>query len=89
MSLILNDEKLFKEWCGDIETMAQRIISMRSKLFELLTEKFKTPSPGPNGWEHVKSQIGMFTFTGLNRESFTLVPSSLFHTHAERCMSVL
>lgn len=68
MSLILNDEKLFSEWCQDIETMAQRIISMRSKLFELLTEKFKTPSPGPNGWEHVKSQIGMFTFTGLNPE---------------------
>lgn len=67
MSMILNDEALFKEWCQDIETMAQRIISMRSKLFELLTEKFKTPSPGPNGWNHVKEQIGMFTFTGLNR----------------------
>lgn len=70
MSLILNDEKLFGEWCKDIETMAHRIISMRSKLFELLTNTYKTPSPGPNGWNHVKDQIGMFTFTGLNRTSF-------------------
>ncbi|GAA5825515.1 hypothetical protein JCM5353_002323 [Sporobolomyces roseus] len=68
MSLILNDEKLFGEWCNDIETMAHRIISMRSKLFELLTNTYKTPSPGPNGWNHVKDQIGMFTFTGLNPE---------------------
>ncbi|GAA5893215.1 hypothetical protein JCM5296_001639 [Sporobolomyces johnsonii] len=66
MSLILNDEKLFEEWRDDIATMAHRIIAMREKLFDLLTNTYKTPAPGPNGWEHVKKQIGMFTFTGLN-----------------------
>lgn len=68
MSLILNDQTLFSEWCHDIETMAHRIIDMRSQLYDLLTNEFKTPSPGPNGWSHVKQQIGMFTFTGLNPE---------------------
>ncbi|CEQ42206.1 SPOSA6832_03994, partial [Sporobolomyces salmonicolor] len=58
MSLILNDEKLFEEWRGDIATMAHRIIAMREKLFDLLTHTYKTPAPGPNGWEHVKKQIG-------------------------------
>lgn len=48
---------------------------MRAKLFDLLTHKLKTPAVGPNGWEHITSQIGMFSFTGLNR-AFSF-PSSL------------
>ena len=56
MSLILNDEKLFEEWDRDIKTMAHRIISMRGRLYKLLTEKFKTPG----NWEHIVKQIGMF-----------------------------
>lgn len=47
--------------------MSGRIIQMRAKLFDLLTNKLKTPAVGPNGWEHITSQIGMFSFTGLNR----------------------
>ncbi|KAJ8295835.1 Aspartate aminotransferase, cytoplasmic [Rhodotorula toruloides] len=66
VSLILNDEKLFAEWKEDIETMAHRIIAMRERLHALLVDKYKTPAPGPNGWDHVVKQIGMFTFTGLN-----------------------
>ncbi|BGP01245.1 Aspartate aminotransferase, cytoplasmic [Rhodotorula toruloides] len=66
VSLILNDEKLFAEWKEDIKTMAHRIIAMRERLHALLVEKYKTPAPGPNGWDHVVKQIGMFTFTGLN-----------------------
>ena len=56
MSLILNDEKLFEEWDRDIKTMAHRIISMRGRLYKLLTEEFKTPG----NWEHIVKQIGMF-----------------------------
>ncbi len=39
--------------------MADRIISMRSRLYDLLVE-LKTPGE----WGHIKSQIGMFSFTG-------------------------
>ncbi|KAM0754790.1 aspartate aminotransferase [Meredithblackwellia eburnea MCA 4105] len=65
-SLILNDPALFKEWEQDVSLMANRIIEMRKQLFELLTNKLKTPAVGPNGWSHITSQIGMFSFTGLN-----------------------
>jgi aspartate aminotransferase len=39
--------------------MADRIISMREKLYNALVE-LKTPGE----WGHIKSQIGMFSFTG-------------------------
>ncbi|GAA5821423.1 hypothetical protein JCM11251_004616 [Rhodosporidiobolus azoricus] len=68
VSLILNDPQLFSEWRDDIKTMSYRIIDMRKKLHDLLTNTYNTPAPGPNGWDHVLKQIGMFTFTGLNPE---------------------
>ncbi|KAK4051899.1 Aspartate aminotransferase, cytoplasmic [Microbotryomycetes sp. JL201] len=68
VALILNDPKLFAEWKRDIETMAQRIIQMRKSLYDLLTNKYKTSAPGPNGWKHITDQIGMFSFTGLNTQ---------------------
>lgn len=59
VGLILNDEAMFEEWKRDIKTMAHRIIDMRKQLHELLVNKYKTPAPGPNGWDHVTSQIGV------------------------------
>ena len=56
MALIMNDERLFEQWKGDIQTMAERIISMRKELFRLLTEELKTPG----NWDHIVNQIGMF-----------------------------
>jgi aspartate aminotransferase len=38
--------------------MAHRIIDMRQKLYDLLTNKFKTPGD----WSHITRQIGMVTF---------------------------
>jgi len=64
VSLILNDPQLFEEWKRDIKTMAHRIIDMRKQLFELLTNKLKTPG----NWDHIVNQIGMFSFTGINAE---------------------
>ncbi|GAA98558.1 uncharacterized protein L969DRAFT_18133 [Mixia osmundae IAM 14324] len=64
VSLILNDAKLFEEWKQDISTMASRIIETRSKLVDLLENKYKTPG----SWKHVTTQIGMFSFTGLKPE---------------------
>jgi len=61
MSLILNDGELFEEWKRDIRTMAGRIVEMRQALYEQLLET-------PGNWEHIRKQIGMFSFTGLNRE---------------------
>ncbi|KAG5724751.1 hypothetical protein E4T56_gene9098, partial [Termitomyces sp. T112] len=48
----------------EVKGMADRIISMREKLYNALTHDLKTPGE----WGHIKSQIGMFSFTGLTPE---------------------
>jgi len=62
VSLILNDAQLFEEWKADVRTMAGRIIAMRQELYRLLTEELKTPG----SWEHILTQIGMFSYTGIS-----------------------
>lgn len=54
---ILGNEGLYAEWEGEVKGMADRIIDMRTKLFNMLTHDLKTPGT----WDHVKSQIGMFS----------------------------
>ena len=54
---ILGNDELYKEWEDEVKGMAERIISMREKLYNLLTHDLKTPGE----WGHVKSQIGMFS----------------------------
>ncbi|KHJ81127.1 hypothetical protein OESDEN_19187 [Oesophagostomum dentatum] len=41
--------------------MADRIISMRKQLRELLTNEGST-----RNWQHITDQIGMFCYTGIN-----------------------
>ncbi|KAF8898685.1 pyridoxal phosphate-dependent transferase [Infundibulicybe gibba] len=60
-STILGDQTLYSQWEGEVKGMADRIISMREKLYGMLTHDLKTPGE----WGHIKSQIGMFSFTGL------------------------
>ncbi|PWN42493.1 PLP-dependent transferase [Ceraceosorus guamensis] len=72
VSMILNDQKLWAQWNEDVRTMANRIIDMRKQLFELLTNKHKTPAPGGN-WNHIVKQIGMFTYLGLSEKQVAKV----------------
>ncbi|GLI78692.1 aspartate aminotransferase, cytoplasmic [Penicillium ochrochloron] len=60
-SKILNDPVLFAEWEEDLRTMSGRIQEMRRGLRERL-EKLGTPGT----WDHITTQIGMFSFTGLS-----------------------
>ncbi|TFY78785.1 hypothetical protein EWM64_g5223 [Hericium alpestre] len=59
---ILATPELYGEWEGEVKGMAERIISMRERLYDALSSTHKTPGE----WGHIKSQIGMFSFTGLN-----------------------
>ncbi|KIM66148.1 hypothetical protein SCLCIDRAFT_1211371 [Scleroderma citrinum Foug A] len=61
---ILSDPELYQEWEGEVKGMANRIINMRERLYNLLTHELNTPGD----WGHIKSQIGMFSFTGLKTE---------------------
>ncbi|KIK71059.1 hypothetical protein GYMLUDRAFT_33186 [Collybiopsis luxurians FD-317 M1] len=58
---ILANEALYSEWEVEVKSMADRIINMREKLYDMLTHDLKTPGE----WGHIKRQIGMFSFTGL------------------------
>lgn len=60
-SIILNDKQLFAEWEADLRTMSERILSMRKLL---KGELIRLQTPGT--WDHLTSQIGMFSFTGLS-----------------------
>ncbi|CCM01943.1 uncharacterized protein FIBRA_04016 [Fibroporia radiculosa] len=55
-STILNNAELYKEWEGEVKGMADRIISMRERLYDNLVS-LNTPGQ----WGHIKSQIGIFT----------------------------
>lgn len=61
VNYVLNNPDLYQEWRDNIKTMSSRIIEMRKRLREEL-EKIKTPGD----WKHITSQIGMFSYTGLN-----------------------
>lgn len=54
--------RLFQEWTVELKGMADRIISMRQQLYDALQARGT-----PGDWTHVLKQIGMFTFTGLNK----------------------
>ena len=56
---ILSDASLKTQWYGEVKEMADRIISMRTKLRSALE------GHGPSrSWQHVTDQIGMFCFSG-------------------------
>ncbi|KAK4055475.1 aspartate transaminase aat1 [Microbotryomycetes sp. JL201] len=48
---------------GEVKQMADRIIGMRTTLYDLLQELGSKKE-----WGHIKSQIGMFCYTGLTPE---------------------
>lgn len=68
VAAILKDGDLYNEWTLELKAMADRIISMRQKLYDGLQAKGT-----PGDWSHIVKQIGMFTFTGLNSEQVTLM----------------
>lgn len=62
-SLVMTDPQLRMQWLKDVKEMAQRIITMRTKLRGTLEKEGSTRS-----WRHITDQIGMFCFTGLEKE---------------------
>ncbi|XP_072990438.1 aspartate aminotransferase, cytoplasmic [Typha latifolia] len=63
VATILKDREMYNEWTIELKGMADRIISMRHRLFDALQARGT-----PGDWSHIIKQIGMFTFTGLNNE---------------------
>jgi aspartate aminotransferase len=60
VSEILGDEKLRADWLLEVKGMADRIISVRTRLRDNLKKEGSSKN-----WEHITNQIGMFCFTGM------------------------
>jgi len=60
---ILTNTHLKNQWLVEVKGMADRIISVRHKLKDLLAKEGSTLN-----WEHITDQIGMFCYTGLGKE---------------------
>merc|ERR1711904_371603 len=60
---ILSTHELKKQWLGELTLMSDRINEMRKALRAAIEAKGT-----PGTWNHVTDQIGMFTYTGLDKE---------------------
>ncbi|KAJ1985333.1 aspartate transaminase aat1 [Dimargaris cristalligena] len=58
---VLSDPELHREWLTEVKGMADRIITMRTRLHDHLVNDFGSK----RNWDHITNQIGMFCFTGL------------------------
>jgi len=67
---VMGDADLRQEWLGEVKTMADRIITMRSDLKSGLEGLGST-----HNWDHVVNQIGMFCYTGLSTDQVALMAS--------------
>lgn len=65
---ILGDSKLKAEWLVEVKGMADRIISVRSKLKENLKKEGSA-----RNWDHITNQIGMFCYTGMNADQVMIL----------------
>lgn len=63
---ILGNPELRKEWLRDVKGMADRIISVRTKLSDNLRRNGSI-----RDWSHITDQIGMFCYTGLKSNEVT------------------
>merc|ERR1711971_426266 len=70
VSEILSNPELRTQWLGDVKEMADRIISMRTKLQDGLVKEGSTLN-----WQHITEQIGMFCFTGMTADQVAQISS--------------
>ena len=61
--MVLSDPDMKKEWLDNLKSVTDRITAMRELLKNKLTEIGAKSSTG--NWDHITTQIGMFSFTGL------------------------
>ncbi|KAH9571250.1 hypothetical protein CY35_02G085200 [Sphagnum magellanicum] len=60
---VVGDPTMFDEWRAEMQAMAGRIKTVRQRLYDELSTKDKSSKD----WSFVLKQIGMFSFTGLNK----------------------
>ncbi|EFC47850.1 aspartate aminotransferase [Naegleria gruberi] len=63
VAMTLSNPEYFAEWKKELIMMSDRIKEMRQLLFDALKKRNT-----PGNWNHILEQIGMFSFTGLQKK---------------------
>lgn len=63
IDIILGDKALEKEWHDELKVMSGRMQLMRQSLKKNLIDM-----GSEHNWDHITNQIGMFAYTGLNKD---------------------
>lgn len=63
VDIVLDDPNLTKEWYHELNVMSGRMAEMRKGIVKKMQDR-----NSPHQWTHITDQIGMFAFTGLNKE---------------------
>ncbi|KAI8067836.1 aspartate aminotransferase [Gongronella butleri] len=71
VNTVLNTPELKQQWLDEVKLMADRIITMRTKLRNHLEVDFGSKK----NWEHITNQIGMFCFSGMTPEQVGKIKS--------------
>ncbi|RWA14539.1 hypothetical protein EKO27_g585 [Xylaria grammica] len=75
VATIVQNPDLREQWHRDMKTMSNRLGIMRRRLYEELTKR------GPPGnWDHLLTDIGMFSMTGLSPEKVKVLRDT-FHIY--------
>lgn len=72
---VVGNPALFNEWKAEMEMMAGRIKTVRQKLYDSISSKDKSGKD----WSFILKQIGMFSYTGLNKNQVTDSPFDFLH----------
>lgn len=63
VDIVLSDPELTKMWHQDLKDMSSRMQEMRFALVQKMKDL-----KNPHNWSHMSDQIGMFAYTGLNKD---------------------
>ncbi|KAG7528669.1 hypothetical protein FFLO_06000 [Filobasidium floriforme] len=66
---ILGNETVYANWSQEVKAMADRLKSIRDKLFDQLTNRLKTPG----NWSHIRKTQGMYCTTLLTPEQLQVL----------------
>ena len=75
VDIVLSNPSLNTEWHRELKIMADRISSMRQALYDNIVKQ-----GSKHNWEHIIKQIGMFAYTGLNKDQVNRLKSE-FHIY--------
>lgn len=74
VEMVLGDPVLRSQWKADLDTMSSRMRRMRRELRKRLEKETG------RDWSHVETQIGMFSYTGVNKDQVATLRDK-FHVY--------